>query len=188
MNQLRIIAGLWRGRNISLIDQAGLRPSPNRVRETLFNWLQNDIVSANCLDLFAGSGALSFEAASRGANEVSCVEISKEAAVSIKDNIALLQADNITLVQQDAFKFLSSGELKQKYDLVFLDPPFDLNYLEDCCDLLEKNSCLAESALIYLESDQELEKYTLPKNWTLKKQKKAGQVYYGLCQRSEPLA
>lgn len=183
MNQLRIIAGKWRGRKISFPDQEGLRPSPDRVRETLFNWLQADIVGAHCLDLFAGSGALAIEAASRGAKQVSCVELNPEIAASIKKNIALLQADAISLIQRDAVKFLKTAQSEHRYELVFLDPPFNENLLEESCELLENNAWLADSALIYLESDQALEKYTFPSNWALIKQKKAGQVYYGLCQR-----
>jgi len=185
VNQIRIIAGKWRGRKISFLDQEGLRPSPERVRETLFNWLQSDIVGAHCLDLFAGSGALALEAASRGAKKVNCLEINQEAVGSIKNNIALLQIDAISIIQQDAFKFLKNTESKLKYSLVFLDPPFNENMLEESCELLENNSWLTDSALIYLESNQALEKYVLPSNWMLIKQKKAGQVYYGLCKRSE---
>ncbi len=185
MNQIRIIAGKWRGRKILFLDQEGLRPSPERVRETLFNWLQSDIVGAHCLDLFAGSGALAIEAASRGAKQVTCLELNQEATVNIKKNIALLQTDAISIIQQDAFKFLKNPKSKLKYTLVFLDPPFNENMLEESCELLESNSWLTDSALIYLESNQVLEKYVLPSNWMLIKQKKAGQVYYGLCKRSE---
>lgn len=184
MNQLRIIAGKWRGRKISFIDQDGLRPSPNRVRETLFNWLQPDIAGSNCLDLFAGSGALSFEAASRGANHVTCLELNPESAASIKENIIALQAEQITMLPQDTQKFLKATKPENKFGLVFLDPPFNENLLEESCDLLENNSWLNDGALIYLESDQALRKYTLPTNWELIKEKKAGQVYYGLCRRS----
>jgi 16S rRNA (guanine966-N2)-methyltransferase len=185
VNQLRIIAGKWRGRKISFMDQEGLRPSPDRVREALFNWLQNEIVGAQCLDLFAGSGALSLEAASRGAGHVTCIELNAESAACIKENIALIQANQITLLQQDALNYLKTGKAESNYDLVLLDPPFNENLLEESCELLESNSWLTASALIYLESDQALEKYELPSNWTLIKDKKAGQVYYGLCQRSE---
>ena len=183
MNQLRIIAGKWRGRKITFPEQEGLRPSPDRVRETLFNWLQTHTTGAHCLDLFAGSGALSFEAASRGASHVTCIELNAAPAASIKKNIALLQADVISLVQQDALKFLKGSTPNKKYNLVFLDPPFSENLLEQSCELLEKNEWLTDSAFIYLESDKDLDKYSLPSNWMLIKQKKAGQVLYGLCQK-----
>jgi len=183
VNQLRIIAGKWRGRKITFPDQEGLRPSPDRVRETLFNWLQSHIPGACCLDLFAGSGALSFEAASRAAAHITCVELNPVSAASIKKNIAILEANTISLLQQDALKFLTISSPEKKYDLIFLDPPFSENLLEKSCELLENNAWLNDSALIYLESDQDLGEYALPSNWTLVKQKKAGQVYYGLCQK-----
>ena len=185
MNQLRIIAGKWRGRKITFLDQESLRPSIDRVRETLFNWLQNEIVGSKCLDLFAGSSALSLEAASRGADHVTCLELNPESAACIKENIALLKAYQVTLLQQDALKFLKTTKSENKYDLIFLDPPFKENLLQESCDLLESNSWLAASALIYLESDQVLENYALPSNWTLIKQQQAGLFYYGLCHRSE---
>lgn len=185
MNQIRIIAGKWRGRKITFPDQKGLRPSPDRVRETLFNWLQSEIVGAHCLDLFAGSGALTLEASSRGAKQATCIEANPETAASIKKNIELFNGEEILLLQQNALEFLQSKNTENKYDLVFLDPPFKENLLEASIPLLESNSWLAKSALIYLESDQPLEEYALPANWTLIKQKKAGQVYYGLCERTE---
>lgn len=183
MNQVRIIAGKWRSRKISFLDQESLRPSPARVRETLFNWLQSDINGAVCLDLFAGSGALAIEAASRGAKHVTCVEFNFETAASIKKNIELFNANEIILLQQNALVFLKNNKANNKYDVVFLDPPFKENLLEASIALLESNSWLATRSLIYIESDQALESYSLPKNWVLIKQKKAGHVYYGLCQR-----
>ena len=174
MNQIRIIAGKWRGRKISFLDQKGLRPSPDRVRETLFNWLQFDIVGTHCLDLFAGSGILALEACSRGAKQVTCIELNRETASNIKNNIELLQAEEIFFLQQNALEFLQTSNTNNKYDLVFLDPPFKENLLEPSIALLESNSWLAKSALIYLESDQPLEDCLLPENWTLVKNKKAG--------------
>lgn len=184
MNQIRIIAGKWRSRKISFLDQEGLRPSSDRVRETLFNWLQAKIIGTHCLDLFAGSGVLALEASSRGAKQVTCIELNPETAKNIKNNIAVLKADDVILLQQNALEFLQRPNANHKYDLAFLDPPFKENLLEKSITLLENNSWLAASALIYLESDQPLEGYSLPQNWTLVKQKKAGQVYYGLCQRT----
>ncbi|MFL2840779.1 MAG: 16S rRNA (guanine(966)-N(2))-methyltransferase RsmD [Pseudohongiellaceae bacterium] len=183
MSQVRIIAGKWRGRKISFPDQKGLRPSADRIRETLFNWLQSNIVGTRCLDLFAGSGALSIEAASRGARQVTCIELNQEPAASIKKNITLLKTNAISLIQHDAIKFLKTAKPEIKYDLVFLDPPFIENLLEKSCQLLENNSWLSDSALIYMESNQAIENYDLPLSWALIKQKKAGLVYYGLCKR-----
>ena len=185
MNQIRIIAGQWRGRKINFLDHEGLRPSPDRVRETLFNWLQNKIVNAHCLDLFSGSGALAFEAASRGAKSVMCVELHRESCVCIQKNIDAIQAKQIALRQGDALKYLKPSAPQQAYNLVFLDPPFADDLMEQSCALLESNSWLASTAYIYLESDQALDTYQLPENWLLSKQKKAGQVYYGLIERTE---
>ncbi len=185
MNQLRIIAGQWRGRKIQFVDQEGLRPSPDRVRETLFNWLQNIIHNAHCLDLFSGSGALAFEAASRGAKSVSCLELNREACDCIQKNIETLDAKQISLRQGDALKYLQTARPQQTYDLVFLDPPFAADFIEKTCALLESKSWLASQACIYLESNQALDTYKLPDNWLLSKQKKAGQVYYGLAERME---
>lgn len=185
VNQIRIIAGLWRGRKISFPDQKGLRPSPDRIRETLFNWLQSDITAAECLDLFAGSGALAIEAYSRGAKHVTCIEFNFETAAHIKKNIELLNADDINLMQLNALTFLQAQNSGTKYNVVFLDPPFKENLIEESIGLLESNSWLAPRALIYLESDQPLDDYDLPKNWRLIKHKKAGKVHYGLCERTE---
>ena len=181
--RLRIVAGKWRSRLLDIAELPGLRPTSERIRETLFNWLAPSIQGARCLDLFAGSGALSFEAASRAAAHITCVELNPVSAASIKENIAILEANTISLLQQDALKFLTTSSPEKKYDLIFLDPPFSENLLEKSCELLENNAWLNDSALIYLESDQDLGEYALPSNWTLVKQKKAGQVYYGLCQK-----
>lgn len=185
MNQIRIIAGQWRGRKINFVDHEGLRPSPDRVRETLFNWLQTKIVNAHCLDLFSGSGALAFEAASRGAKSVTCIELHRESCACIQKNIDAIQAKQINLRQGDALKYLQTRTAQQTYDLVFLDPPFADDLMEKTCALLESQSWLASTAYIYLESNQALDTFKLPDNWLLSKQKKAGQVYYGLIERTE---
>jgi 16S rRNA (guanine966-N2)-methyltransferase len=185
LNQLRIIAGLWRGRKIRFADHVGLRPTADRIRETLFNWLQWNITSARCLDLFGGSGALSFEAASRGAHSVICVESDSSVSDCIRENLENFSHSQIELVQQDALAFLNSTRLPYKMDIVFLDPPFAAGLLAQSCQLLEENAWLTTQALIYLESAEALEALQLPENWRLIKSKKAGQVYYGLCQREE---
>ncbi len=185
MNQLRIIAGLWRGRKIRFPDHEGLRPTADRIRETLFNWLQGDIAGARCLDLFAGSGALSFEAASRGARCVVCVESDGAVYDCIRENLQNFSQTRIELIQQDALEFLGSVKLAHKMDIVFLDPPFAAGLLAQSCQLLEDRAWLNSRALIYLESAEALEALQLPENWRLIRSKKAGQVYYGLCQRQE---
>ncbi len=185
MNQLRLIAGQWRGRKINFIDLDGLRPSPDRIRETLFNWTQGHIVGASCIDLFGGSGALSFEAASRGAADVTCIELNRKASLCIKHNIEVLEASQINLINSDALAFLASRAAKKQFDLVFLDPPFVEELISKSSHLLEQHQWLKPKALIYIESGQPLESIDLPGNWLFLKQKKAGQVYYGLCERQE---
>lgn len=184
VNQLRIIAGLWRGKKIHFVDQEGLRPTADRIRETLFNWLQGEITDAVCLDLFAGSGALGIEAASRGAAEVYCVESSSTAAKAIRENLATLADAPIRVINTNALDFLQRSHPALKFDVVFLDPPFASGLLEQVCDLLEKQQWLTPHAAIYLESAQPLEALAIPAQWQLTKHKKAGQVYYGLCRRS----
>ena len=124
-NKLSIIGGNWRSRKISFEDAEGLRPTPARVRETLFNWLQYDIIGSRCLDLYAGSGALSFEAASRGAKSVVQVENNPVACRCLKTNALALKAEQIKVVQMDAFRYLAGDA--QAFDIVFVDPPFNLN-------------------------------------------------------------
>jgi 16S rRNA (guanine966-N2)-methyltransferase len=179
--RLRIIGGEWRSRLLPVVDQPGLRPTPDRVRETLFNWLQMELPGARCLDLFAGSGALGFEAASRGAAEVTLVEKQADACRVLADNIKILKTGRIRLVQQDALDWLQ--HCPQAYDVVFVDPPYASGLLGDVCRQLEDNGCLAGEARIYLElgSDQALPE--LPPNWQIIRGKKAGQVGYHLAIR-----
>jgi len=167
---------------LPVMDQPGLRPTPDRVRETLFNWLQGNIAGARCLDLFAGSGALGFEAASRGAAQVVLVENQPAACALLQDNIQTLGAQQrVQLQQQDALQWLA--RCGQVFDVVFVDPPYGAGLLGQVCALLEQHHCLAAEALIYLElaSDQPLPE--LPANWQLIRGKKAGQVGYHLAKR-----
>ena len=186
--KLRIIGGKWRSRVLPVVDLAGLRPTTDRVRETLFNWLQDEISGARCLDVFAGSGALGFEAASRGAASVVMLEMQNKASAVLAENINILKADNIQLIRQDAFSWLNNTCLKstvaQTFDIVFLDPPFDSGLLKQACDTLEQQRCLSEHAYIYLEMDGKQNLPDLPENWVILKEKKAGQVRYYLVQRN----
>lgn len=168
---------------LGFADVEGIRPTADRVRETLFNWLQSDIVGAICLDLFAGSGALGFEALSRGAVSITSLEISSDAARTIEQNTILLPTEQLKLKKTDALVWLDAHEAHDTFDIVFLDPPFASNYLEICCELLESKGWLKPQSYIYLESDELLEKLSLPENWTLMKNKRAGQVFYGICKR-----
>lgn len=181
--KLRIIGGEWRSRILPVVDLAGLRPTTDRVRETLFNWLQNDVPGARCIDLFAGSGALGFEAASRGATSVLMLELQNQAVKTLSDNIQALKVENIKLLQQDAIRWLKSASV-DKFDVVFLDPPFDSDYLAQACELLEQQQHLSEFACIYIEMDSKQSLPDLPASWTLVRQKKAGQVSYYLARRN----
>lgn len=180
--QLRIIAGAWRGRKLNFSEREGLRPTTDRVRETLFNWLQVDISGSRCLDLFAGSGALGFEAASRGAARVVMVDNQIETANTLKANIDLLSAQQAEVVCSDAISYLSN--CNEVFDIVFIDPPYRADVIAQCCELLESEQCLSDHAKIYVECDakQDLSKDSngLPENWRCLKHKTAGQAGYHL--------
>lgn len=175
-NQLRIIGGEWKRRVLPFADVDGLRPTPDRVRETLFNWLMWDIQNANVLDLCAGSGALSFEALSRGARQVIMVEPHPKQAKILKDNIQLLKAENCQLKQQTAQQTLLN--MNEQFDVVFLDPPYSLNLWEELAQKVDQY--LKNDALIYVEADRALHQLTLPVSWQLQKQTRAGVVHAGL--------
>lgn len=179
---VRIISGLWRGRKLPVHDAEGLRPTTDRVKETLFNWLAQDIPHAKCLDLFAGSGGLGFESASRQAEKVTMLEMNSQAFAQLKSNIASLNATNIEAVNTDSLTFLRQpGEA---YDVVFIDPPFRQGLLQQSVALLEENGWLADNAMIYIECEKELAVADLPTNWSLYREKNAGQVCYRLFERT----
>jgi len=186
--KLRIIGGEWRSRQLPIVDLPGLRPTTDRVRETLFNWLQNDIPGGRCLDLFAGSGALGFEAASRGAASVTMIELQNNAMQVLKSNKQLLganqaephnRANNIELIQQNALTWLAEYQDKP-FDVVFLDPPFDSDYLGKAIELLGERACLSANACVYLECAINQQLPELPAGWEISREKKAGQVRYFL--------
>jgi 16S rRNA (guanine966-N2)-methyltransferase len=184
-NQVRIIAGQWRGRKLSFPDVQGLRPTPNRIRETLFNWLSPLLPGACCLDLFAGSGALGFEAASRGAAHVVMVDHNPDIVRALRLNQQFLRAEAIEIVQQEAGNYLA-GRHSGQFDLVFLDPPFkDSSLLEKSIRLLTDSGSLKGSASIYLEMPSKAPEPLIPKCWAAQKQKKAGQVAYRLYRKVE---
>ena len=180
-NQLRIIGGQWRSRKITFPDLLDLRPTPDRVRETLFNWLAPYIEGARCLDLFAGSGVLGLEALSRNALEVVAIEKNKEALKVLNDNIELLKADRLTTILDDSLAWLETKGTP--FDIIFLDPPYQSNYLKPVFSLLEANNWLQELSLIYFESHIPLQLDDLPQTWHLLRDKKAGRVYYYLAQK-----
>ena len=173
-NLVRIIGGQWRSRRLKFASVPGLRPTPDRVRETLFNWLQIQIPAARCLDLFAGSGALGFEALSRGAAGVVMVEKHPAAAQALQENITLLAAHNAKLVNDDALRYLQRET--EGFDLIFLDPPFRQNLLETILELIVTKQLLKPHGMLYLE--QELEASTDIARFGLRihRQTQAGQV------------
>jgi 16S rRNA (guanine966-N2)-methyltransferase len=180
--QLRIIGGEWRSRQFSFPMAHGLRPTPNRVRETLFNWLAPYVAGAQVLDCFTGSGALYLEALSRGASGALALDSNHSAIASLRQTLATLKCSNGQLLQTNALQYLES-QAATPYDLVFLDPPFGQDLLEPACALLEGKGWLAKDAWIYTESEAAPSTLALPGNWRLHREQKAGQVYYALWQR-----
>lgn len=179
--QIRIIAGQYRGRKLPVLMADGLRPTTDRVKETVFNWLMPYIQDAHCLDCFAGSGGLGFEAMSRGASNVTLIELNKLAAQQLKDNKALLKADNIQVVQQNALDFLQNNQ--QRFSLVFIDPPFRKGLAQQTAQLLSEKG-LTDDALIYVEMESDHNTQIMPSHWQLLKEKIAGQVVYRLYQNN----
>jgi 16S rRNA (guanine966-N2)-methyltransferase len=182
---VRIIAGKWRGRRLKVPDIEGLRPTPDRVKETVFNWLTTttNIEGARCLDLFAGSGALGFEALSRGAAFVEMVDESSQVVSLLKSALQTFQADNANVYQG---KLPHALQLSRPFDIVFIDPPYQANLLLPCCFYLEEKNFLANTAYLYLEAQQDIKDNDLPPNWRLLKSKIAGQVHYHLAIREQP--
>lgn len=186
--KLRIIGGQWRSRQIPFVSAPGLRPTGDRIRETLFNWLAADISGARCLDLFAGSGALCFEALSRGATSCTALELDTRATLQLRENQALLQADNLSIVQTDANHYLQHNAPEQPYHIVFVDPPFDAELHGTVCQVLNNRSWLAPGALIYCELPVVDCAFVAPANWRLLQEKRAGEVKYSLYSCIEPMA
>lgn len=180
-NQLRIIGGQWRSRKLAFPNVDGLRPTSDRIRETVFNWLAPYINSAHCLDLFAGSGAMGLEALSRGAISCQFNELDSHAARSLLNNIQLLDATNASVSQTNTIDWLQHAQSKT-YNLVFLDPPFAESLLANCFEKLAASNLLSPDALIYWEADKHQTLPALPEGWTSLKHKQTGQVQFGLIQ------
>jgi len=186
-NSVRIIGGGWRGRRVSFPDLPGLRPTPDRVRETLFNWLQHAIVGTRCLDLFAGSGALGLEALSRGAAGVVFVEQAQAAARGLVAELARLGGTpKARVVEMGASRFLRTGAESHgrpyggPFDIVFMDPPFGQEALLDYIPLLDAGGWIKPGGLVYLENEKSAGAPTTPAHWELLKSKSAGEVGYHL--------
>ncbi len=172
-NRVRVIGGLWRSRLIAFPARPELRPTPDRVRETLFNWLGQDLTGRDCLDLFAGSGALGFEAASRGARRVVMIERDAQTFAALKDKARRLQAQSVEVRFGDALEFLRAD--RGHYDIVLLDPPFGADYLPKVLAMLPPR--LGPDALVYSEAPRAPE---LPAGWEIRRSSRAGAVAYQL--------
>ena len=183
--QLRIIAGQWRSRKLPVANVRGLRPTADRVRETVFNWLAMITPGARVLDVFSGTGALAMEALSRGASCATMLEASPIAARTLESNLALLNAEQAQVIATDSLSWLNRPA-SQLFDLVFLDPPFRLNLLAPACQLLEHNGYLNDKSHIYIEVEKELNPLPVPDNWHQEKSKTAGQVSFSLWSRMQP--
>lgn len=177
MNEVRIIGGIWRSRRIRFVARPGLRPTPDRVRETLFNWLGQDLTGLRCLDLFAGSGALGFEAASRGAKAVVLVEHDGRSHAALQAARTLLSASQVEVVRRDALEFVRRDT--QTYDVIFLDPPFSEDWWPRLSGELPR--VLAPEGFVYLEYGGEV----VPGDaWQVVRSGHAGQVHYYLMKRN----
>jgi 16S rRNA (guanine966-N2)-methyltransferase len=187
--ELRIIGGRWRGRKLRFPAVPGLRPSPNRVRETLFNWLAPELTGAHCLDLFAGSGALGLEALSRGAASCWFIDAARVATQQIQAHLTMLQCDAGRAIDADALIWLDKKlAAAPTFHIVFLDPPFRQDLLGACCATLERGQWLSEHALIYIECAADETLPELPANWSMHRDKQAGQVAYRLFRRNGSVA
>ena len=179
-NSVRIISGKYKSRKITFPGQTDVRPTGNRIRESLFNWIQLEICNSRCLDLFAGSGALGIEALSRGAAIATFIELNRDAAFYIKKNLDSLGATNGNLIVAEAISWLKCSKDIEPFNIVFLDPPFKANLILGCFHLLESNHMIADNGSIYIETETEFSEETLPKSWRLTHKKQAGKVSYYL--------
>ena len=177
-SSVRIISGSKRGSKIKFPAVRGLRPSGDRIRETLFAWLQTSVAGSQCLDMFAGSGALGFEAASRGADRVVMIEKNRSAAESLKENIERLQFDNVDIVAADALarSTYESKPAMHQFDLLFIDPPFAENLHQSAIDRIQQQKLLKPDALVYVESGKKCNSLEVPVHWQLFREKVAGEV------------
>jgi 16S rRNA (guanine966-N2)-methyltransferase len=178
MGKIRIIGGTHRSRQLPVLDQDGLRPTLDRVKETLFNWLGQDLTGQVCLDLFAGSGSLGFEAVSRNAAKVVMVEKFAKVTQQLKENVKLLRAENCLVVNDDALKFLTSNQLK--FDVIFLDPPYSSNLLAESLQIVSEH--LTVNGMVYIEYYQNIPELS---QFNILKQSKAGSVNYALLSKKE---
>ncbi|MGS2718643.1 16S rRNA (guanine(966)-N(2))-methyltransferase RsmD [Eionea flava] len=185
--QLRIIGGQWRGRKLSIANVDGLRPTGDRIRETLFNWLTGYVANSHCLDLFAGSGALGFECLSRGAAQVTLLEKHPQAAAQLRQHQQQLSSEqNSDVIETDTLTWLNDKHHPSTpVDIVFLDPPFAGDLWDQAIKQLEENIALSNRAIIYIETPKN-KVVAIPSHWLVLKEKTSGQVCYRLFQRNTP--
>ena len=182
MGHIRIIGGKWRGRSLSVIQREGLRPTPSRVRETLFNWLAPTIQGARCLDCFAGSGILGFEALSRGASSLLLLEKAKPQIINLKKTATqlALHETQLEIKQVDTLQWLSTNKLKVQFDVIFLDPPFEEKLWEPCLTRILNGAFCHNKTLVYVESPVKPASFLVQDPWKVVKQKQAGNVKHQL--------
>ena len=176
---MRIIGGEWRGRKLPVLDGDGLRPTSDRIRETLFNWLQFELPMARCLDVFAGSGALGFESLSRGAAQVLMLEKSAGVAQQLRHNSVLLKTSKADIHQTDSLQFLAKPA-PHPFDIVFIDPPFQQGLMQPTLDALFSHGWIHDQAWLYLEQEKHLDWPTLPEGWVMHREKTTSQVRLSL--------
>ena len=177
--KIRIIGGRYRGRKISVVHEE-IRPTSDRVRETLFNWLNPKLVNKSCLDLFAGTGILGIEALSRGAKKVVFVDHRQDIVSEIKNQVTTLQLKNASVILSDSFSYLENPKHLGPFDIIFLDPPFGVYSLEKLLEYIDKTKLLNAQGMVYYESNQSLENNMISNLWDNYRESNAGNVYYGL--------
>lgn len=182
MGEVRIIAGLWRGRKLPVLNAEGLRPTTDRVKETLFNWLMNDIAHSRCLDCFAGSGSLGIEALSRQAKAVVFLEKFANATKQLKQNLQTLKTENGSVIHTDTLSYLAQKNNGEPFEIVFIDPPFNQGIVPQVLKLLVQNNWLTENAILYVETEKNHPLLQLPENWLVLKEKTTGIVTSRLIQ------
>lgn len=181
--QVTIIGGKWRGRKLPVLSSIGLRPTTNRIKETVFNWLTPYLSGSRCLDCYAGSGNLGFEAVSLGALHATLIEKKTILYNQLIASGNKLEPSSLTIINDDTLHYLATPA-GQPFNIVFIDPPFTQNLVNKTATLLEKNHWLTENSLIYIENASGAEPLTLPANWLCYREKTAGQVRYRLYQRT----
>lgn len=183
---IRVISGQWKGRKLPVLDRDGLRPTTDRTKETLFNWLAPYVAQTQCLDAFAGAGSLGIEALSRQANHCVFYEKDKTAARQIQTNMQLVKAssDTYRVVQGDTLQLLGAPNHQQGFDLIFVDPPFNQGLAAKTVDLIDENRWLANDGIIYIETELAAANYAVPNTWHLLKESQTKQLCYRLYQKS----